>query len=150
MNLKLLFIAMLVAIIGACAPSYLEWKKEVYTNPEQLRGLPSNIVIELKKMGCLIPQGILDHTNAIEGEFAIKGQKGLGCPLFPSKGNLVSIFFGEVIRCPSIIAEESDQNNLYEQSRGVWEYDRGLAKVGEEFIMEHYEAYRGTRTTNYS
>ena len=145
MNLKLLFIAMLVAIIGACAPSYLEWKKEVYTNPEQLKGLPSNIVTELKKMGCLIPQGILDHTNAIEGEFAIKGQKDWAVLCSIKGKSHIHIFWGGSIRCPSIIAERSDQENLYEQSRGVWEYDRGLGKVGEKFIMEHYEAYGGPK-----
>ena len=145
MNLKLLFTAMLVAIIGACAPSHLEWKKEVYSNPEHLKGLPSNIVIELKKMGCLIPQGILDHTNAIEGEFAIKGQKDWAVLCSTNGKSSIHIFWGGPKTCRNVIAEESDEEYLFKQPSGAWEYDRGLGRVGKQFIMEHYQAYGGPK-----
>ena len=72
MKAKLLFIAILATIIGTHALSYSQEKQGVYVNPDHLKGLPTNIVIELKSLNCLIPQGILNHTNAIEGEFAIK------------------------------------------------------------------------------
>jgi hypothetical protein len=145
MNLKLLLIAPLVSIIGLHAPSYSEEKKKVYFNPEQLKGLPSNIVIELKKMDCLIPQGILDHTNAIEGEFAIKGQKDWAVLCSIKGKSHIQVFWGGPKRCSSAIAERSDEENLYKESSRAWEYDRGLGKVGEKFIMEHYEAYGGPK-----
>jgi len=145
MNLKLLLIAMLVVIIGSHAPSYSEEKKGVYINPGQLKGLPSNIVIELKKLDCLIPQGILDHINAVEGEFAIKGQKDWAV-LCSTKGKShIHIFWGGSKRCPSVFAERSDEEYLYKQSSGTWEYNRGLGRVGEKFIMEHYQSYGGPK-----
>ncbi len=145
MNLKLLLIAMLVTTIGTCASSYSEEKKGVYVDPEQVKGLPSNIVKELKKLDCLIPQGILDHTNAIKGEFAIKGQKDWAVLCSTNGKSRIHIFWGGANRCPSVIAEESDEEYLYRQSNDAWEYYRGLGKVGEKFIIEHYEAYGGPK-----
>ena len=101
--------------------------------------------MELKKIDCLIPQGILDHTNAFEGEFAIKGQRDWTV-LCSTKGKShIHIFWGGPKRCPSAIAERLDEENLYEESSGSWEYDRGLGKVGEKFIMKHYETYGGPK-----
>jgi hypothetical protein len=142
---KLLSIAIFVTIIGAHAACYSQDKKGVYINPEQLRGIPNNIVTELKKLNCLIPQGILDHTNAIEGEFAIKGQKDWAVLCSINGISHIHIFWGGIKKCSSVIAEMPDEMYFYEQSSGVWEYDRGLGKVGEEFIIEHYEAYGGPK-----
>jgi hypothetical protein len=145
MNLKLIFMVMVVTIIGIHAPSYSEEKKGVYIKPEQVKGLHSNIVIELKKLDCLIPQGIFDHTNAIEGEFAMKGQKDWAVLCSINGKSSIHIFWGGPKKCPSVIAERSDEEYLYKQSSGAWEYGRGLGKVGEKFIMEHYEAYGGPK-----
>lgn len=118
---------------------------EVYINPNQLKGVPSNVVIELKKLGCLIPQGILDHTNVIEGEFAIPGQKDWAALCSTKGSSHIHIFWGGPNTCPSVIAERPDKDYLYKQSSGTREYYRGLGKVGEKFIMEHYEAYGGPK-----
>jgi hypothetical protein len=145
MNPKLLFTAILVTIIGTYAPSYSEENKGVYINPDQLRGLPTNIVIELKKLNCLIPQGILDHTNAIEGEFALKGKKDWAVLCSTNGKSHIHIFWGGPKKCPGAIAERSDEDYLYKQSNADWEYYRGLGKVGEKFIIDHYEAYGGPK-----
>ncbi len=145
MNLKLLFTVVLVTIIGTNVPSHSEEKKGIYSSPEQLKWLPSNIVMALKKLGCLIPQGILIHTNAIEGEFAIIGQKDWVVLCSVKGKSHIHIFWGGPKTCPRVIAEKSDEEYLFRQSGGTWEYNRGLGKVGEKFIMEHYEAYGGPK-----
>ena len=145
MYLKLLLITMLVTINATQAPSYSEDKEGVYINPEQLKGLPSNVVTELQKMNCLIPQGILGHTNAIEGEFVVKGQKDWAVLCSINGKSSIHVFWGGPERCPGAIAERLDGEYLYERGSGVWEYDRGLGKVGEKFILEHYEAYGGVK-----
>ena len=106
---------MVVTIIGIHAPSYSEEKKGVYIKPEQVKGLHSNIVIELKKLDCLIPQGIFDHTNAIEGEFAMKGQKDWAVLCSINGKSSIHIFWGGPKKCPSVIAERSDEEYLYTQ-----------------------------------
>jgi hypothetical protein len=145
MNPKLLFTAILVTLIGTQVPSYSDEEKGVYTNPDQLRGVPTNIVIELKRLNCLIPQGILDHTNAIEGEFALKGQKDWAVLCSTNEKSHIHIFWGGPNKCPSAFAERSDKYYFYKQSNGDWEYYRGLGKVGKKFIVEHYKAYGGPK-----
>jgi hypothetical protein len=145
MNPKLLLPTMFVIIIGTHALSYSEEKKGVYINPDQLKGLPTNIIVELKKLDCVIPQGILDHTNAIDGEFAIKGQKDWAVLCSTNGKAHIHIFWGGPEKCPSFIAERSDEDFIYKQSNGDWEYFRGLGKVDKKFILDHYEAYGGTK-----
>jgi hypothetical protein len=145
MNKICLVTAIIITIISSYSTALSEEKKGIYINPGQVKGVPANIALELKKLNCQIPQGILDHTNAIEGEFVIKGQKDWAV-LCSTKGKShIHIFWGGPKRCPTVIAERSDEEYLYKQSNGAWEYARGLGKVGEKFIMEHYEAYGGPK-----
>lgn len=145
MKLKLLFTAIITAIIVTQSPSYSEEKQNVYIKPTEIRGLPTNIVSEMNKLNCRIPQGILDHINAIEGEFAIRGQKDWAFLCSIDGKSHIHIFWGGPKKCSSVLAERSDDNDLYKQSNGDWEYNRGLGKVGKKFINEHYEAYGGPK-----
>ena len=123
---------MVVTIIGIHAPSYSEDKKGVYIKPEQVKGLPSNIVMELKKLDCLIPQGILDHTNAIEGEFAIKGQKDWAVLCSINGKSSIHIFWGGSKKCPSVIAERWDEEYLVINNQvGPGNIFEGLQELGK-------------------
>jgi hypothetical protein len=145
MKTKLLFTAILVTIIGTYAYSYAEEKQEIYVNPEHLKGLPTDVAKELNKLNCLIPQRILDHTNAVEGEFAIKGQKDWAVLCSINGKSHIHIIWGGPKKCSSVIAERSDDNDLDKESNGDLEYNRGIGKVGKKFIIEHYEAYGGSK-----
>jgi len=145
MNTRLLFAAIVMAIIGTHSLSFSEEKIGIYINPDRVKGLPVNIVLELKKLNCQIPQGIYDHTNAIEGEFAIKGQKDWAVLCSANGKSNIYIFWGGSNKCANVIAEESDEHYLYKQPNGGWEYYRGLGKVDKKFIIKHYEAYGGPK-----
>jgi hypothetical protein len=145
MKTALLITAILATIIGTHALSYSEEKRGIYVAPDHLKGLPTNIVIELKRLNCSTPQGILDHTNAVEGEFAVKGQKDWAVLCSTDGRSHIHIFWGGAKKCSSVIAERSDDDYLYKQSNGGWEYYRGLGRVGKKFIIEHYEAYGGPK-----
>ncbi len=145
MSTKILFTVIIIAIFGIHSLSFSEEKKGIYINPDRVKVLPASIVLELKKLNCQIPQGILDHANAIEGEFAIKGQKDWAVLCAVNGKSHIRIFWGGPKKCSSVIAERSDADYLYKQSNGEWEYYRGLGRVGKKFIIEHYEAYGGPK-----
>jgi hypothetical protein len=145
MNAKILIIITIITIFGIHTLSFSEDKSGVYIKPEAIKGLPANIVAELKKLNCQIPQGILNHTNVIKGEFVVEGQKDWAVLCSTNGDTHIHIFWGGSNKCKSAIAEISDKNYLYKRPDGGWEYNRGIGKVGKKFIIEHYEAYGGPK-----
>jgi hypothetical protein len=145
MNVKLVFAAILMTIVGTPAFSFSGEKQSIYIRPDHLKKIPTYVVRELKKLDCLIPQGILNHTNAVEGEYAVKGQKDWAVLCSINGKSHIRMIWGGSKRCFSIIAERSDEDYLYKQSSHDWEYNRGLGKVGKKFIIEHYKAYGGPK-----
>lgn len=145
MKTIILLIAILVTIIVNITLCYSEDKQKVYKKPDHLKGLPPNVVTELKRLNCMIPQGIIDHTNAIAGEFAIRGQKDWAVLCSINGKSHIHIFWGGPKKCSSVTGEESDDQYFYKESNGDWAYDRGIEIVGKKFIIEHYEAYGGPK-----
>jgi hypothetical protein len=143
MNVKLVLTAILMTIVGTHELSYSGEKQSIYIKPGHLKRLPTHVTRELERLNCLVPQGIGNHTNAIEGEYAVKGQKDWAVLCSVSGKAHIHISWGGSKKCSNIIAERSDADYLYKQSNSDWEYYRGIGKVGKKFIIRHYEAYGG-------
>ena len=116
----------------------------VYRAPKVVPGLPEAVRNVLEKQGCLIPLGILDHTNVVKGSFAKQGQVDWAVLCSISGKSHIEVFWGGPASCPNQIASRSDEGDLSKISNGKTEYFRGLGVVGKQFILSHHATYGGT------
>lgn len=125
-------------------PSFVAFAQpSVYRAPKTVSRLPEPIRNVLEQQGCLIPVGILDHTNVIKGSFAKQGQIDWAVLCSISGKSHIQVFWGGSASCPSQTAPRSDAGDLYQDSNGKTEYYRGLGVVGKEYILSHHAAYDG-------
>ncbi len=118
-------------------------QSSVYRAPRAVPSLPEAIRSVLEKQGCLIPFGILDHTNVVKGSFAKQGQTDWAVLCSISGQTHIQVFWGGPASCPNQIASRSDTGDLSQSSNGKTEYYRGLGVVGKEYILSHHAAYGG-------
>lgn len=118
-------------------------QSSVYRSPKSITGLPETIRIALEKQGCLIPLGVLDHTNVVKGSFAKQGQIDWAVLCSISGQSHIQVFWGSPVKCPNQIASRSDVGDISHASNGKTEYYRGLGVVGKEYILSHHAAYGG-------
>ena len=113
--------------------------------PTGFQGLPNNIVGELKKRGCTIPQsyGSKKPHNIISGEFAKKGQKDWAVLCSRNGSSSVLIFWGDDSPCPSEILPSRDGRWLQGIGDGRFGYSRAISPVGRAFIMGTFKNYGG-------
>ena len=86
-------------------------------SPADFPSLPAHVKKELDKMGCRIPQAYeAQPNNAVQGEFAKKGQKDWA--LLCSKGgsSRLLIFWGGSAKCPDPGRVAADQDFLQYQN----------------------------------
>ncbi len=112
--------------------------------PTEFQGLPNNIVGELKKRGCTIPQsyGSKKPHNIISGEFAKKGQKDWAVLCSRNGSSSVLIFWGDDSPCPSEIFPSKDRGWLQNTGYGIG-YSRAINPVGAAFIIRHFKLVGG-------
>jgi hypothetical protein len=110
----------------------------------EFRQLPIEIIQELKKRGCTIPQSYVSEKlhNVINGEFAKKGQKDWAVLCSRDHSSFVLIFWGGDRPCPSEILQSKDRGWLQGTGDGIG-YSRVISTVGKNFIDSHFEAYGG-------
>jgi hypothetical protein len=118
-----------------------------YLQPENIQKLPEEIVRQLKKENCLIPQvdypPYFFNRNVIKGEFAKRGQKDWAV-LCSQKGRThIRVFWGGTTRCSNTLQFFDDDIFLIYSRDGKPLYHRSLSVVGESYIIDHYEAYGG-------
>jgi hypothetical protein len=115
--------------------------------PEIFANLPDNILKELKKRGCTIPQSYAssDPHNVIQGQFQAKGQ--MDWAVLCSSGNKSSIlvFWGGDTRLVSQIAKSPDKNWLQVIADRKIAYSRHITSVGADAMREHYRAEDGSK-----
>ena len=113
-------------------------------HPETFADVPTNIIEELVKRDCTIPQPLSsgEPVNIISGEFAQKGQKDWAALCSKNGYSVILIFWGGLISCPSEINRSEDRNYLQDTGFGIG-YSREISTVGESVIRAHFEAYGG-------
>jgi hypothetical protein len=115
--------------------------------PEIFANLPDNILKELKKRECTIPQSYAssDPHNVIQGQFQVKGQ--MDWAVLCSSDNISSIlvFWGGNTRLVSEIAKSPDKNWLQVIADRKIGYSRHISSIGGDSIMDHYQAHDGSK-----
>ena len=123
-------------------------RRIVRLRPAAFPELPGNVVRELQRRGCTIPQTAYSKKphNVIRGEFARPGQidwavlcsvKGVSSILVFWNGSRIDL---------AEIAPLEDRIFLQGISPERAGYSREITPVGKHFIMRHYDAYGGTET----
>jgi hypothetical protein len=107
--------------------------------PTAFPELPKNLVAELKRRGCSIPQPYTNQkANVIRGAFAKPGQTDWGV-LCSAKGfSSILVFWNGSERNPAEIAK-------WQEPDATVIYDHFINPVSRKFIMDHYRAYGGPK-----
>ncbi|HYV67184.1 MAG TPA: hypothetical protein VE964_13140 [Myxococcales bacterium] len=86
-------------------------------SPGELSALPAAIKQELDNMGCRIPQAYeAQPNNAVQGEFARKGQKDWAVLCSKGGSSRLLIFWGGPAKCPDPRRVAADQEFLQSQN----------------------------------
>src|ERR1700680_309938 len=115
--------------------------------PTAFRELPRNVVRELQHRGCTIPQEAFTRKqhNVIRGEFAKSGQTDWAVLCSVNGVSTILIFWNGSENSPVAIAPMEDRNFLQGITANEIGFSRGIAPVGKDFIMRHYDAYGGQK-----
>jgi len=113
-------------------------------DPREFKELPIDLIQELKKLGCAVPQTFTSKKrhNVVSGTFAKKGQKDWAVLCSRDRSSSVLIFWGGDKQCPSEILPSKDREWLQGTGDGIG-YSRAIRAVDKNFIVSHFEAYGG-------
>jgi hypothetical protein len=107
--------------------------------PTAFSELPKNLIAELNRRGCTIPQPYTDRrANVIRGEFATPGQTDWAVVCLVHGFSSILVFWNGWERDPAEVAKwpEPDPNVIY---------DSFINPVDRKFILSHYQAYGGPK-----
>jgi hypothetical protein len=113
--------------------------------PADFPELPANVVGELKRRGCTIPQEAFTKKphNVIKGQFAKPGQTDWAVLCSRGGSSSILVFWNGSENNPSEIARMEDRIFLQGITPDQIGYSRGVSPVGKDFIMRHFQAYGG-------
>ncbi len=113
--------------------------------PTAFPELPGNVVRELQRRGCTIPQTPYRKKphNVINGEFAKPGQTNWAVLCSVKGVSTILVFWNGSDRNPAEIAAMEDRIFLQGITPDNMGYSRGISAVRKDFIMRHYDAYGG-------
>jgi hypothetical protein len=117
----------------------------VRLSPAVFRDLPANLVKELQRRECTIPQETYSkkRNNVIKGEFAKPGQTDWAV-LCSIKGvSTILVFWNGSEKNPAAFAPAEDRIYFQGVRKYQFWYARGIRPVGRDFITRHYQAYGG-------
>jgi hypothetical protein len=117
-------------------------------SPSTFPKLPKEVLADLKRRGCLIPQvpPAKQPHNVIRGEFAKPGQTdwailcSIGCI------SSILVYWNGSAANPAQIAEREDFGFLQNSGADGIVYSRAIAPVDRTYIVQHYRAYGGTKS----
>jgi hypothetical protein len=122
-------------------------RRIVRLSPTAFPALPGNVVRELQRRGCTIPQEAYTKkpSNVIRGEFARPGQTDWAVLCSVKGVSSILVFWNGSDKNPAILAPMEDRGFLQGITADQIGFSRGIAPVSKEFIMRHYQAYGGTK-----
>jgi hypothetical protein len=128
-----------------------QWEKAnrdvVRLAPSRFTQLPKNVMQELERRNCTIPQHWNSHQpdNVISGEFLKKGQKDWAVLCSVRLKSAILVLPASSPQIAFKLAEEEDLNSLEGVGDGKIGYSRAIGPVGDAFIQEHYKNYGGQK-----
>lgn len=120
-------------------------RKIVRLQPTAFRELPPNVIGELQRRGCTIPQEAYTKRphNVVKGEFARPGQTDWAV-LCSIKGvSTILVFWNGSEKAPAQVASREDRIFLQTFDSTASSFCRGISPVGKDFIVRHHDAYGG-------
>lgn len=122
-------------------------RRIVRLRPAAFPELPGNVVRELQRRGCTIPQTAYSKKrhNIVRGEFAKPGQQDWAV-LCSAKGiSSILVFWNGSARVAEVGPKFEDKFYIGFDVNGTPIYQRTIRTVGRKFIMDHYRAYGGPK-----
>ncbi len=115
--------------------------------PTAFPELPGNVVRELQRRGCTIPQTFLEKKphNVIRGQFAKPGQTDWAVLCSINGSSSILVFWNGSEKNPADIAGFEDIHRLQGIGGDEIGYSRAISPVGVKYIMDHYRAYGGPK-----
>jgi hypothetical protein len=130
-------------------------RQVVRLSPTAFPQLPKNILAELQRRGCTIPQVpkvpmftapmFEKQQNVIKGEFAKPGQTDWAVVCSVDRVSSILIFWNGAATNPAEIATMKDIDRLQSAGGDRMAYSRAITPVGKKYILEHYDAYGGPK-----
>ncbi|MBZ5632561.1 MAG: hypothetical protein LAO55_05465 [Acidobacteriia bacterium] len=116
-------------------------------NPSAFPELPKKVLADLKRRGCLIPQvqPVNEPHNVIKGEFAKPGQTDWAVLCSIGGVSSILVYWNGSAANPAQIAEKKDFDNLQDSGADGITYSRAIAPADRAYILQHYQAYGGTK-----
>jgi len=109
--------------------------------------IPSNIVRDLQRRGCTVPQETFSNkpNNVVRGEFVKPGQTDWAVLCSVKGVSTILVYWNGSETRPAAIAALEDRNFIQGITPAKVGFSRGIAPVGKDFIMRHYDAYGGPK-----
>jgi hypothetical protein len=119
----------------------------VRLSPAAFVELPKNVVIELQRRGCTIPQvPMVDgRHNVIKGEFAKPGQLDWAVLCSVERVSSILVFWDGSELEPAEIEKTKDIDRLQSWGGDKIVYSREITAIGEKQILEYYRAFGGEK-----
>lgn len=147
------------ALVGLSAPQSLaqfdpskaDWgraDREIRRlSPSAFPQLPANLVRDLGRRGCTIPQEHFNKEphNVIRGEFARPGQTDWAVLCSINRVSSILVYWNASEKNPAEIDTGDDQSRLQYLGAGVIGYSRVIAPVGAKGISVHNADFPGAR-----
>jgi len=119
----------------------------VRLSPSAFSELPANLIQELQRRACTIPQYAYSKkpANVIKGEFARPSQTDWAV-LCSMKGvSTILVFWNGSEKNPAALATMEDNGYVQFLGHDQWGYSRGIDPVSRDYILRHYDAYGGPK-----
>ena len=122
-------------------------RRVVRLPPAAYNELPRNVIRELQRQGCTIPQEAFtkSRNNVIKGQFAKPGQTDWAVLCSLNGVSKILVFWNGSDQNPAELARFEDRIYLEGIDENQIGFGRRIGVVGRDFIMRHYRAYGGTK-----
>jgi hypothetical protein len=117
----------------------------VRLSPTAFPELPKNLLAELQRRGCTIPQlsNMEGRQNVIKGEFAKPGQTDWAVLCSIGRISSIRVFWNASAINPGRIAEMKDIDRLQGAGGDKIVYSRAITPVGKAAIMKYHAGFGG-------
>lgn len=115
--------------------------------PAAFPGLPGNVVRELERRRCMIPQTAFANRrhNVISGHFTRAGETDWAVLCSANGTSTILVFWNGSEKNPAAIGSLEDRIFLQGITPEKVGFSRMISPVGRDFIIRHYDAYGGTK-----
>src|SRR5213593_4304496 len=111
-------------------------------SPAAFPELPANLVQELQRRQCTIPQEAASPkkpNNVIKGEFARPGQTDWAVLCSVKGVSTILVFWNGSENNPDALVPAADTNYVQGSGNGQWAYSRGIAPMGMADIVRSHD-----------